>query len=40
MSSYCDGVIVGSAVVDVVAQYGKDAAEKSAELLKSLKSQM
>ncbi len=40
MSSYCDGVIVGSAVVDVVAQYGKDAPEKIGELVKSLKSQM
>ncbi|WP_124099004.1 tryptophan synthase subunit alpha [Ruminococcus sp. Marseille-P6503] len=40
MSSYCDGVIVGSAVVDIIAEYGKNAPEKTGELIRSLKSEM
>ncbi len=40
MSSYCDGVIVGSAIVDVVAEYGKNSPEKAGELVRSLKSEM
>lgn len=40
MSGYCDGVIVGSAVVKLVAQYGKDSAEKVGEFTKSLKEAM
>lgn len=40
MSGYCDGVIVGSAVVKLVAQYGKDSAEKVGEFTRSLKEAM
>ena len=40
MSGYCDGGIVGSAVVKIVAQYGKDSAEKVGEFTKSLKEAM
>lgn len=37
MSGYCDGVIVGSAVVKIVAEYGKNSAEKVGEFTKSPK---
>lgn len=40
MSGYCDGVIVGSAIVKIVAEYGKDSAEKVGEFTKSLKEAM
>ena len=37
MSSYCDGVIVGSAIVKIVAEYGKNSVPKVGEFVKSLK---
>ena len=37
MSKVADGVIVGSAMVRIVAEYGKDAPEKLAEYVKSMK---
>ena len=37
MSQYCDGVIVGSAVVRLVEQYGKEAPEKIGAFVKSLR---
>ncbi len=37
MSGYCDGVIVGSAIVKIVAEYGKNSAQKVGEFVKSLK---
>ncbi len=37
MSGYCDGVIVGSAVVRLVEQYGADAPEKIGAFVKSLR---
>ena len=37
MSKLADGVIVGSAMVRMVAEYGKDAPEKLAEYVKSMK---
>lgn len=37
MSSYCDGVIVGSAIVKIVAEYGKDSPDKVGEFVRSLK---
>lgn len=37
MSSYCDGVIVGSAVVKIIAEYGKDSPPKVGEFVRSLK---
>lgn len=37
MASYCDGAIVGSAIVKLVGQYGKDAVPHVAEFVKSLK---
>ncbi len=37
MSGYCDGVIVGSAIVKIVAEYGKDSVKKVGEFVKSLK---
>ena len=37
MASYADGVIVGSAIVKIVAKYGKDAAPHIAEYVKSMK---
>ena len=37
MAQYADGVIVGSAIVKIIAQYGKDAAEYVAEYVKSMK---
>lgn len=40
MSSYCDGAIVGSAIVKVIEQYGKDSPEKVGEFVKSLRDGM
>lgn len=40
MSGYCDGVIVGSAIVKLVGQYGRESAEKVGELTASLKNAM
>ena len=37
MSQYCDGVIVGSAVVRLVEQYGTEAPEKIGAFVKSLR---
>lgn len=37
MSADADGVIVGSAIVKIVAQYGKDSAEHVAEYVRSMK---
>ncbi len=37
MSAYCDGVIVGSAVVKIIAEYGKDSCGKVGEFVRSLK---
>lgn len=40
MSSYCDGVIVGSAIVKIVAEHGKESADKVGEFTSSLKKAM
>ena len=37
MAAYCKGVIVGSAVVNIVEEYGKDSPEKAGEFVRSLK---
>lgn len=37
MSSYCDGVIVGSAIVKIVGEYGRESAEKVGEFTSALK---
>ena len=37
MGSYCDGVIVGSAIVNIVGQLGRDSVEKVGEFVRSLK---
>ena len=37
MSTYCDGVIVGSAIVKLISQYGKESSEKVYEFTKSLR---
>lgn len=37
MSQYADGVIVGSAIVNIVADYGTDAPEKIGAFVKSLR---
>lgn len=37
MSGYCDGVIVGSAVVKIAAEYGRNSVPKVGEFVKSLK---
>ena len=37
MGSYCDGVIVGSAIVNIVGQIGRDSVEKVGEFVRSLK---
>lgn len=37
MSAYSDGVIVGSAVVDYIAKYGKDSPAKVGEFVKTLR---
>lgn len=39
-SKLADGVIVGSAIVKIIAQYGKDAPEKVYEYVKSMKDAM
>ena len=36
MTKFADGAIVGSAMVRIVAEYGKDAPEKLAEYVKSM----
>lgn len=40
MSKYCDGVIVGSAIVKIIEKYGEDSSYKVGEFVKSLKSAM
>ena len=40
MSQYCDGVIVGSAIVNIIAEYGKESIDKVGEFVKSLKKAM
>lgn len=40
MSGYCDGVIVGSAIVKIVGQYGSDSVAKVGEFTASLKNAM
>ena len=37
MSQYCDGVIVGSAIVKLVEKYGAQAAEPVGSFLASLR---
>ena len=37
MSTYCDGVIVGSAIVKLISQYGKESSEKVYEFTKNLR---
>ena len=37
MSGYCDGVIVGSAIVKIVAKYGTESPEKVGSFVKELK---
>lgn len=37
MSGYCDGVIVGSAVVKIVAQYGRESVPHVGKFVRSLK---
>ena len=37
MGSYCDGVIVGSAIVNIIGQHGRDSVEKVGEFVRSLK---
>ncbi|MDE7303335.1 MAG: tryptophan synthase subunit alpha [Oscillospiraceae bacterium] len=37
MGSYCDGVIVGSAIVKIIAEYGRDSVKKVGEFVRSLK---
>lgn len=37
MGSYCDGVIVGSAVVKIIAEYGRDSVKNVGEFVRSLK---
>lgn len=37
MGSYCDGVIVGSAIVKIIAEYGMDSVKKVGEFVRSLK---
>ena len=37
MSAFCDGVIVGSAVVNQVAAHGKDAVPYIAQTVKELR---
>jgi tryptophan synthase alpha chain len=40
MSKIADGVIVGSAMVRIVAEYGKDAPEQLSLFVKSMKEKM
>lgn len=37
MAQYCDGIIVGSAIVRIVAEYGAEAPKKIGEFVKSLR---
>ncbi|MDE5993858.1 MAG: tryptophan synthase subunit alpha [Oscillospiraceae bacterium] len=37
MGSYCDGVIVGSAIVKIIAEYGRKSVKKVGEFVRSLK---
>ena len=37
MSTYCDGVIVGSAIVKLISKYGEESPEKVYEFTKSLR---
>lgn len=37
MSQYCDGVIVGSAIVKIISQYGEESPKKVYEFTKSLR---
>ena len=37
MSQYCDGVIVGSAIVKIISKYGEESPEKVYEFTKSLR---
>jgi len=40
MSSYCDGVIVGSAIVNIIAENGRDSTDKVGAFVKGLKDAM
>lgn len=40
MSSYCDGAIVGSAIVNIIAENGKDSPARVGEFVRSLKDAM
>ncbi|MDE6149485.1 MAG: tryptophan synthase subunit alpha [Ruminococcus sp.] len=40
MSSYCNGVIIGSAIVKIIEQYGKDSPEKVGEFVRLIKEEM
>lgn len=37
MSKYCDGVIVGSAIVKIIEEFGENSADKVGEFVKKLK---
>ena len=37
MSRYCDGVIVGSAIVKLIGEHGENAIEKVSELVSSMR---
>ncbi len=37
MASYCDGAIIGSAIVNIVEQHGKDAAKPVGEFISSVR---
>ena len=37
MPSYCDGVIVGSAIVNIIAENGKDCVNKVGDFVQELK---
>ncbi|MCM1022986.1 MAG: tryptophan synthase subunit alpha [Prevotella sp.] len=37
MAGYCDGVIVGSAIVKIVAEHGRNSVQKAGEFVRSLK---
>lgn len=37
MSRYCDGVIVGSAIVKIISEYGEDSPKKVYEFTKGLR---
>lgn len=40
MASYCNGAIMGSAIVNIVEKYGKNAPEYVGEFIKSVRNQM